>query len=300
MRYSHWVMLLGFALLVGCRPAPLPERFNDSVTFEYGDKRGDVLRDTPVFFNFQLPERARFEMTRVPGDPEQGIEPYYLSTTEVRAEMFFPWATGRGLVGKAWEQWRSLGLRPSWIAREVLDDGPPNRPALSMSRTVAEHYCQWLSEQTGRTYRLPTETEWEHALELGGGIPAEREDLLRRATLRENARGLDEVPFMEQPTPVASRSPDDLGLYDMLGNAAEWVVQTGDERVVRGGHFLLEADKLTERWRAIEDIEVWNATFPNLPRSEHWYHSFYMTGIRLACDADQAAQAAKPRDPDTP
>jgi len=295
MRYSHSVILLGFALLVGCRPAPLPERFSDSVTFEYGDKPRDVLRDTPVSFNFQLPERARFEMTRVPGDPAAGIEPFYLSTTEVPAGMFYPWATGDGLAGEDYLQWASHGIRPSRITEPARMYGPPDRPALGMSRKTAELYCQWLSEQTGRSYRLPTEREWVHAMRLGGGVPEDRSALLRRAVLSENAEVTKQPPWWPHPASVASREPDALGLYDMLGNAAEWVTDTGKDSIVRGGFFMLNASELSDDWRWKEDIEVWNSSSPypvDPARYTYWYRDYYFTGIRLACDASEAPRAA--------
>lgn len=272
-------------------------RFTDSVRFEYDveidfwklwEEQKIPLPEALLYPVNVRPDEANFEMSAVVGDPAAGIKPFYLSTTEVTADMFYPWATGVGLGEKEWVNWALLGLRPSQMNADTLGYGPPDRPAMGMSRTVAEHYCAWLSRQTGRAYRLPTEAEWEHALRLGGGVPKDRAELLKQATLHTNVNVLDEPPFLEVPTPVGKRQANAIGLYDMLGNAAEWVTDTGEKRVVRGGHLLVKAEELKEDWRVVEDIEAWNATYPQRPIARLWYRDFPYTGIRLACDADQA------------
>lgn len=276
--------------------SPGLKQFSDSIHFVYDAERDwqklaeeKILLEASPGTNVR-PDLVAFEMTLVPGEAGKDISPFYLSTHEVTAEMFYPWATGIGLGSDDWLQWAKLDLRPSQMDWNTFSYGPPDRPAMGMSRTVAEHYCVWLNRHTGRKYRLPTEAEWDHALRYGGGVPAEEEVLLVQATLYENHQQMLEVPFLELPTPVGQRKPNALGLHDMLGNAAEWVTDTGEERVVRGGHYFLKAKELTTDWRAKEDIEVWNASYPQWPPGVHWYRDFHFTGIRLACDADQAPQ----------
>ena len=54
------------------------------------------------------------------------------------------------------------GPTPPWGAPDQ-SWGTGKRPAITMTHHAATVYCQWLSEVTGKTYRLPSETEWEYA-----------------------------------------------------------------------------------------------------------------------------------------
>ena len=175
-----------------------------------------------------------------------------------------------------------------------------------MSYLTAWAYCFWLSEKTGRVYRLPTTAEWRYAFEIGGGLPEDREQLLAVARLHDNGEFYRDPhepfdPFFDpeetdrnhpqffdlhaMSSKVGSLAPNKLGLYDMLGNAAEWVrpSDAGDARVV-GGHFQLYAKDLTASWQVFEEQDVWNATYPQRPMSRFWYKDFYVTGIRLVCE----------------
>ena len=98
--------------------------------------------------------------------------------------------------------------------------GHAGYPAISIARGGAEAFCDWLSTKTGKRYRLPTEAEWAHAAALAagsGGFDSAKLDAL--AWHRGNADA--------RTHPVGKKQADALGLFDLFGNAAEWVITDG-------------------------------------------------------------------------
>ena len=68
----------------------------------------------------------------------------------------------------------------------------------------------------------------------------------------------------------------------MLGNASEWV---SDQLVVRGGNFLTNAEDLAGTHAEAEDQNIWNANYPQLPKSIWWYKDANYVGFRVVCEA---------------
>jgi len=160
--------------------------------------------------------------------------------------------------------------------------GRINYPAISMSLLGAETFCQWLSALTGERFRLPTKSEWQHACALGGIAPESLED---HAWIAGNS-GLTTHPR-------GSRSADALGLFDMIGNAAEWVIipaAEGDETwSVRGA--VMGGSYLTDRAEAGCDcVQMqtpdWNASDPQFPKSAWWLADAGFVGFRVLMEVN--------------
>lgn len=121
-------------------------------------------------------------------------------------------------------------------------------PVLQVSWNDAQEFCSWLSQKEGRTYRLPTEAEWEFACRAGtDGLFSFGDDPFELK---------NHVVFNQMsPAKVGSKKANRFGLFDMEGNATEWCadwyaerysgeVETnprgpaeGEHRVHRGGGF---------------------------------------------------------------
>jgi formylglycine-generating enzyme required for sulfatase activity/class 3 adenylate cyclase len=109
-----------------------------------------------------------------------------------------------------------------------------DHPVVCVSWNDAVAYVNWLSRKTGQNYRLPTEAEWEYAGRAGGTAGRYFGDapICEFANVRDQSkkRLYSTGQFFSQcdggfsnTSPVGSFPPNGFGLYDMLGNAWEWV-----------------------------------------------------------------------------
>jgi formylglycine-generating enzyme required for sulfatase activity len=110
--------------------------------------------------------------------------------------------------------------------------GRGRRPVINVNWHNATAYADWLSQQTGQRYRLPSEAEWEYAARAGtttarywgegiGGNQA-------------NCCGCGSQWDGDQTAPVGSFAPNAWGLYDMLGNVWEWTCSAFDSNYAGG------------------------------------------------------------------
>lgn len=169
------------------------------------------------------------------------IKPFKLLATEVTWSMYQPCI--------------DAGACPDNLA-EGADEGwgKANRPVINVSLyDIAEYYIPWLNQQTGKSYRLPTEAEWEYAARAGSTTAFSwgKQDDCSKARYGYFS---DQCGKQKSTDPVKSYAPNAFGLYDMHGNVYEWTVDcwnpnyqgapsdgsawlTGDcsRRVLRGG-----------------------------------------------------------------
>lgn len=146
--------------------------------------------------------------------------------------------------------------------RHDMGFGREDRPVIDVDWFDAAAYAEWLSEKTGKRYRLPTDAEWEYAArgdaEFGfryswGSEPGEN---------KANCRNCGSQWGGQMTSPVGSFDPNTLGLYDMHGNVWEWTSdcyssnspEDVDDKdcggVVRGGSWDVQTDDLVFWLRA--------------------------------------------------
>ena len=92
-------------------------------------------------------------------------------------------------------------------------------PVTNVDWNDAQQYLGWLMKKTGKTYRLPSESEWEYATRAGTATTYPWGRQWRKATQIASAAMLSRAATPSQP----DLTPNDFGLYDIAGNAAEWV-----------------------------------------------------------------------------
>ena len=102
--------------------------------------------------------------------------------------------------------------------------GRGTRPVINVSQEDAQAYAQWLSEQTGKDYRLPSEAEWEYAARAGTATKYSWGDSISCSQARYGRRSGGECSnSLDGTVVVGSFAANPFGLYDMHGNVWEWV-----------------------------------------------------------------------------
>jgi formylglycine-generating enzyme required for sulfatase activity len=241
-----------------------------------------TVADLGPQFTEEIPATlVQFDMIRVSGDESKGINDFYMGKCEVTWEEFDYWALCKDQTEKQAVMLRNGLLRPSAphdLEATYRGWGREGQPALGISKKAAELYCDWLSEQTGKHYRLPTLAEWMHAYELGGG---EVDAVDKEKVAWFEANTLDDEGFDNRAMKVGTLQPNKIGIHDMLGNVSEWVA---DQPIVLGGNFLSLEEDVSASNMETEDQNVWNATYPQLPKSIWWYKDADYVGFRVVCE----------------
>ncbi len=108
------------------------------------------------------------------------------------------------------------------------------RPVINVSWRDALSYAAWLSEQTGFSYRLPTESEWEYACRAGTETSFSTGEFI--STEQANFNGSLDYgteaqvgQHRKQTVEVGSFAANQFGLYDMHGNVWEWTASRYSE-----------------------------------------------------------------------
>ncbi len=261
---------------------------------------------------------------------EVELSPFFMSEIEVSWDEFLAFYAQAGGEGRSSD---TEGARTQGDVDAITGPTPPygqpdqnwglgKRPAITMRYHAAETYCRWLSQQTGKTYRLPTEAEWEYASRGGKEGPyffegdakdydnsrlwnrifgADDELISNYVIYDGNSQGKTQLPDAVEANPY--------GLKNMLGNVAEfcsdWYTPdayqqlsdgvrdprgpaSGTERVIRGGSFKSPASDVRCASRDQTQDEAWMKTDPQMPKSIWWYSDCNMVGFRVVCEYDEA------------
>lgn len=258
---------------------------------------------------------------------EVTISPFFMARVEVTWKEYLAFFKQTGAQGKTADAYLNVdqgdvdaisGPTPPWGAPDQ-GWGKKTLPAITMTHHAAEVYCQWLTEITGKTYRLPSEAEWEYAARGGTTTPyffegnpkkyvtqgfknklfgVDTTTISGYISYSENSNARSSVPEIKGENP--------FGLVNMLGNVAEfcsdWYAEdaysqysggkltdptgpeTGEEHVVRGGSFRDGAEDVRSASRVATRTVAWLKTDPQMPKSIWWYSDCIHVGFRVVCE----------------
>jgi formylglycine-generating enzyme required for sulfatase activity len=249
----------------------------------------------PGSFMMGSPENEPGRMSDETQHPVKLAHRFYIQTTEVTVSQFkrFVEATGyktkaekKGgcwitAEGKGWKKKKGTSWRHPSTAKNSGSQNADQLPVTCVTWNDARAFVDWLSRKEKKTYRLPTEAEWEYASRAGNRLPTEAEwEYASRAgtktpfssgpclpTDQANYGGIDNQfrkcksvfhNNRKRLIPVGSLAPNAWKLNNMHGNVMEWCRDryghypekfttdpqgpaSGSERVMRGGHWLAEA-----------------------------------------------------------
>ncbi len=314
----------------------LPEEiFTQAATVEEFKKFKETIPNSSVSFNMLPVSGGKFNL----GSPEDELyrEDDEGPTTEVEVSSFFI-----GEIEVSWDEYMAFYAQTAGEGRSSDTEGirknadnvdaivgatPPygqpdqgwgkgQRPAISISYHAAETYCKWLSQVTGKTYRLPTEAEWEYAARGGTEGPyffdVDPKKVMKKGLFssKPDTTTINTYVVYRENSSLKTQEADfveanPFGIKNMLGNVAEfcsdWYAPdaftklsagvsdpkgpaSGKERVIKGGSYRSYAAKVRISDRDHTRSIDWLRTDPQIPKSIWWYSDCFYVGFRVICE----------------
>lgn len=224
----------------------------------------DITKQVALGMNFVRIEPGSFLMGSPETEEDRGkdetqhrvtlTKPYYMAAHDVTRAQFAAFVDETGYKTDA----EKAGSDETWKHNKVFEQ-EDTHPVVQVSWNDTVAFIAWLSKRDHKTYRLPTEAEWEYACRAGATTPFNTGATISADLANYNgsfvygagAKGVNR----EKTTPVGSFPANKWGLYDMHGNAWQWCSDVygdypasavsdpsgpaeGPWRVLRGGSYV--------------------------------------------------------------
>ena len=156
--------------------------------------------------------------------------------------------------------------------------GRGERPVINVNWYDATEYCEWLSNATGKSYRLPTLKEWEFAAR--GGIKSNNYEF-------SGSNNIDSIAWHSDNSnrtthPVGGKNPNELGIFDMTGNVSEWCFEFIPNRQPPGSTDITAGDRAFKRGGSAFDNAYWSQLSYRVRIKPHIKRSY--SGFRLVLE----------------
>jgi sulfatase modifying factor 1 len=299
----------------------------------------ETIPNTTVSINMKAIPGGSFKLGSPENEPlrkpdegpqkEVKISPFFMAEIEVSWEVYLAFYSATAAEGRSTD---TEGTRTKADVDAISGPTPPygqpdqnwglgSRPAITMSYHSAETFCKWLSKVTGKTYRLPTEAEWEYAARGGKETPfffeGDVKDFAEKGFLGKlfgkESDSINKYVVYGKNSKAKTQEPEKIkanpfGLKNMLGNAAEYCADWyspdayaqlsdgavdpkgpagGEEHVVRGGYFKSDIADVRSASRSATQSVAWLKTDPQMPKSIWWLSDCNYISFRVVCEFNE-------------
>ncbi len=308
------------------------EVFTESTTLDAFEHFTEKIPSTSVSFAMKAIPGGKFLMGSPKGEAyrqrdevpvrEVQVDSFWMAEIEVSWDAYSAFFAATGSQGRKeaiiMEEVDGItGPTPPWGAPDQ-GWGKGDRPAITMTHHAATVFCEWLSSETGKKYRLPTEAEWEYAARGGtqltyffeGDAKRFEGDYFIGKIFGPDTSVINSYIIYNENSPFKTQKPEAVyanpfGLKNMLGNVAEFCSdyydpqiyskypkglvnnprgpKTGTEHVIRGGSYKSTAKELRISNRDYTQTKEWLVTDPQIPKSIWWYSDSKHVGFRVVC-----------------